>query len=85
MALVVLLLVASVASACPGCKDAIGENDPDGLRMARGYFWSILFMMSMPFALLGTFGTYVFLEVRRSRADREQLENRDSGGSDLPN
>ena len=75
--LVSVLLITSVASACPGCKDAIDEADPTGAQVARGYFWSILFMMSMPFALLGTFGAYCYLEVRRARADKEFLDQRE--------
>ena len=65
---VCLLVVVGVAEACPGCKDALAENDPDQARVVRGYFWSILFMMGMPFAIFGTIGTYLYLEVRRARA-----------------
>jgi hypothetical protein len=36
--------------------------------MAEGYFWSILFMMSMPFLILGGLGTYFYLQVRAARA-----------------
>ena len=72
------ILRQNLASACPGCKDALVANDPDQARIARGYFWSILFMMSMPFALLGTFGTYIYIEVRRARADQRQIAARDA-------
>jgi heme/copper-type cytochrome/quinol oxidase subunit 2 len=78
LALIALLLVATVAQACPGCKEAIAENDLEGQRVARGYFWSILFMMSMPFTILGTFGTYCYVEVRRARRDKEQLEQQEA-------
>ena len=73
--LVVLVLVAGgpLLEACPGCKDALAENDPQQAQMARGYFWSILFMMAMPFALVGTFGTFCYLEIRRKRT-AEQAE-----------
>jgi hypothetical protein len=68
------MLLVSVAQACPGCKEAIAENDLQGQRVARGYFWSILFMMSMPFAILGTFGTYCYVEIRRARHDQEAFD-----------
>ena len=73
--LVVVVLVAGgpLLEACPGCKDALAENDPQQAQMARGYFWSILFMMAMPFALVGTFGTFCYLEIRRKRT-AEQSE-----------
>ena len=65
--LLVLLVGVQVVDACPGCKDALSENDPQHARMVRGYFWSILFMMAMPFTIAGTFGTFFYLEVRRKR------------------
>ena len=65
--LLVVLVGAQVVDACPGCKDALSENDPQHARMVRGYFWSILFMMAMPFTIAGTFGTFFYLEVRRKR------------------
>jgi hypothetical protein len=64
-ALVVLLM--GVAVACPNCKDGVDTSDPDGLNLARGYFFSILLMLAMPFTLVGSFGCYVWREVRRQR------------------
>ena len=68
----VLLIVAVVAGAealgCPNCKDAVNTSDPDGLNVARGYFYSILLMLAMPFTLAGSFGAYVWREMRRQRA-----------------
>lgn len=65
--LMVLLALPSLAQACPGCKEALGSNDPHQLSIVRGYFWSILFMMSMPFLLIGSFCLYMWREVRRAR------------------
>ena len=62
------LLVAADAWGCPNCKDAVNTSDPEGLNIARGYFYSILLMLAMPFTLAGTFGAYVWREVRRQRA-----------------
>ena len=64
-----VLLFAGPASACPGCKQALSA---DGGNMVSGFFWSILFMMSMPFVLLGSFGSAAYLMVRRER--RRQAE-----------
>jgi hypothetical protein len=69
--LVSMLLVvaaAGVASACPNCTNGISGTDDASQKVVTGYFWSILFMMSMPFALLTGFGGYMYLEVRRARA-----------------
>jgi hypothetical protein len=67
VALALLLLLESAAQACPGCKNAIGNQDKGHADLVSGYFWSILFMMSMPFTLLGTFSGYLYLQVRRAR------------------
>ncbi len=62
------VLLAADAWGCPNCKDAVNTSDPEGLNMARGYFYSILLMLAMPFTLAGTFGAYVWREMRRQRA-----------------
>jgi uncharacterized paraquat-inducible protein A len=67
-AMILALLLAGTAAACPGCKDALAANDNQGGQLVAGYFWSILFMMSMPFVLVGTFGGSMYLAVRRARA-----------------
>ena len=66
----VVALVAADALGCPNCKDAINTSDPDGLNMARGYFYSILLMLAMPFTLVGSFGCYVWREMRRQERNR---------------
>jgi heme/copper-type cytochrome/quinol oxidase subunit 2 len=71
-----LLLIAAVmavvagaeALGCPNCKDAVNTSDPEGLNVARGYFYSILLMLAMPFTLVGSFGAYVWREMRRQKA-----------------
>jgi hypothetical protein len=70
LALAVLLIAAGTASACPGCKDALAANDNQGGNLVAGYFWSILFMMSMPFILVASFGGSMYLSVRRARAQQ---------------
>lgn len=72
LVLVVTLSLASSAWACPTCKDGLAENDPAAHAVAAGYFYSILFMMAMPFVIIGTFGSFAYLSVRRAR-DAEAL------------
>ena len=67
LALVVVMCLAGDAWACPTCKDGIAENDPSSQAMAAGYFYSILFMMAMPFVIIGTFGSFAYFSVRRAR------------------
>ena len=63
----VLLLTAADVLACPTCKDGIAESDPASEAQARGYFYSILFMMAMPFVIIGTFGGAAYYSIRRAR------------------
>lgn len=71
VAVVVVTLWSAAASACPTCKDSVDTSDPDGLNLARGYFFSILIMLAMPFTLAGSFGCYVWREMRRQRRAAE--------------
>jgi hypothetical protein len=62
-----VLLSAGELLGCPTCKDGVNTADPDGLNVARGYFYSILLMLAMPFTLAGSFAAYVWREMRRQR------------------
>jgi len=65
---VLAVLACGEVLACPTCKDAVNTSDPDGLNVARGYFYSILLMLAMPFTLVASFGAYVWRETRRQKA-----------------
>ncbi|MAT68765.1 MAG: hypothetical protein CMJ58_04510 [Planctomycetaceae bacterium] len=66
-----IVSVAGDALACPTCKDGVAEADPSQQRMAAGYYYSILFMMSMPFVILSTFGSFAYRAVRKARIEQE--------------
>src|SRR5215467_4166052 len=68
LAVAAIFVSAHKVSACPTCKDAVAANDPEHEHMVKGYFYSILFMMGMPYLLLSSFGLYMYLEVRKARA-----------------
>jgi heme/copper-type cytochrome/quinol oxidase subunit 2 len=68
LAPIVLAVLAAEALGCPNCKDAVDTSDPEGLNLARGYFYSILLMLAMPFTLVSSFGAYVWREMRRQKA-----------------
>lgn len=72
-AMAFVLLLASVASACPTCKDNLA-HDPASASLARGFYYSILFMVSMPFVIFGSLSAYFYWEVRKARA-RQVLES----------
>jgi len=64
-ALILVLLFATAAEACPGCAEAQAGQGPERANIVRGYFWSIVFMMSMPFLMVGGFGTYCYAHFRK--------------------
>lgn len=68
--LLCMVVFAADAFACPTCKDAISGSDPVSVARATGYFYSILFMMSMPFVIIGTFGSVAYLSIKRARAQQ---------------
>jgi hypothetical protein len=90
--LVLMLAIAAVASACPNCKDALAANDPTHSGVVKGYFYSILFMMGTPFAIIGGFSLYMYRQVQRAREERAVKEppgsdsvdrSAPTGGSDV--
>jgi heme/copper-type cytochrome/quinol oxidase subunit 2 len=50
-ALLLAVVLPAVLAACPLCKEEVSEQGPS---MWRGMFWSILLMVTMPFAVAGT-------------------------------
>ncbi|HVA45914.1 MAG TPA: hypothetical protein VNH11_05960 [Pirellulales bacterium] len=70
--LAVVMMTANDALACPMCKAALGSHGRDHGDLVGGFFWSILFMLSMPFLIFGSLSTYMYLLVRRARREAAQ-------------
>jgi hypothetical protein len=51
------------AQACPVCWTPGGSPEQDAL--ARGFYWGVLFLMAMPFAVAGTIGGWLWYTYRR--------------------
>lgn len=66
-ALAIVLALSSVAQACPTCGAGMADGTEAGQKMLNGWFWSIVFMMSMPFAIVTSLGGYMYWIVRRAR------------------
>ncbi len=58
--------------ACPMCSQALADSSQGG-DLISGFFWSIVFMMSMPFVIVASLGTYFYLQIRRARAAQAAL------------
>ncbi len=67
VAVLATVLLANVASACPTCKEGVDANDPHHQGLALGFYYSILFMMSMPYILLGTLGFVAYNSVKKAK------------------
>ena len=67
MALCMVFTMPAVALACPGCKEALFEPGKlsENLATARSYALSIMLMLAVPVALLGTITTLVVRARRR--------------------
>jgi hypothetical protein len=66
-AVVLALLWAGSAVACPTCKDSIA-NDPASASLAQGFYYSILFMVSAPYVIFGSLAAYFYWQIRKARA-----------------
>lgn len=79
----VVLGAASVAWACPSCQQAVGHDATQG-DLARGLYYSILFMMSMPFAIIGAFAGLAYRAVKREQRRKAELEQTREQADDAP-
>ena len=56
------MLSSWVVWACPMCKDVVEALRS---RLGEGYFWSVLFMVSMPFIVVGLIAWRIVRAYRR--------------------
>lgn len=58
----IIAIIPLTLEACPACKNL---DEP----IARGFNWSVLFMMAMPFTVFGVIGGSVIYSFRRANRD----------------
>lgn len=63
--MVMALLAPTIGDACPSCKSI---DDP----IVRGFNWSILFLMAMPFTVFGLIGGGVLYVCRHTNQSNNQ-------------
>lgn len=68
MALVLVAVFPDLLMACPTCKENLAD-DPAAANIVKGYFWSIIFMLSMPPAILIGLVSYFYYQVCKARAE----------------
>ena len=72
-ALLLVLCIEAVATACPTCKDTLAANDPQRQNLVRGYGYSIIFMLSMPFLIFTCLTSYFYYLVVMDRRKKAKL------------
>ena len=61
------LLVPAVASACPLCKEAEADTPGGSASLGRGFYYSILLMIAVPWTAVGTVAFLIFRKRRREQ------------------
>lgn len=84
LTVLVIGVLAGEVLACPTCKDGMSGGDPVSVARASGYFYSILFMMSMPFVIVGTFSGAAYLTIRRARQQHSEADRSASDSGPTP-
>ena len=67
------LLLGGAAEACPMCKEAIASQQGGG-DLKSGFFYSILFMLSMPFTIFGSMSGYFYWQGKKGKAAKALQE-----------
>jgi hypothetical protein len=82
MCLALFLGFGQLAQACPSCQRALADGSQGNL--AAGIYYSVLFMLSMPFAIVGSFGLMAYRAVKREqrRVAEEEARRQDAEQSD---
>jgi hypothetical protein len=65
----IAVLVPALLSACPSCKDAKSDTDYPGgsASLPKGFYYSILLMVTAPFVVVGGMALRIYLARRRGR------------------
>jgi hypothetical protein len=68
--LIAALLLPAILSACPLCKEATPDAETPGgsASLGRGFYYSILLMIAVPWTAVGTVAFLIFRRRRRDRA-----------------
>jgi len=76
-----VLLSTAAAEACPMCKTALGSG---AQHFINAWGASIVFMLSMPFLLVGSFSVYMYILVRAARAEQAAKQASPAYASAMP-
>lgn len=63
--LLAALLLPALAAACPLCKEAEADTPGGSASLGRGFYYSILLMIAVPWTAVGTVAFLIFRKRRR--------------------
>ncbi len=68
-AFIALFFAAGAAHACPGCADIVtkGKEALANFRFFQGVNWSVLFMLSVPYVLMGSGVFLIWRSARKAK------------------
>jgi hypothetical protein len=64
-ALLILLQGEQTVRACPNCKEAVSLQAEETADLSGGYNWSVIFMLAVPFSMMGTGALAIHRAVKR--------------------
>ena len=71
LALVLVGALVSSAVACPNCKEGMNSKDPHKTNIAKGYYYSVLWMLAAPSTILTGWGLAIFRAVKKANRANE--------------
>jgi hypothetical protein len=71
LALVLVAALVSSAAACPNCKEGFNSKDPHKTNIAKGYYYSVLWMLAAPSTILTGWGLAVYRAVNKAKREKE--------------
>lgn len=66
--LLAAILLPALVSACPLCKEAEADTPGGSASLGRGFYYSILLMIAVPWTAVGTVAFLIFRKRRRDRS-----------------
>jgi len=58
---------ATNVDACPNCNASMSEDaDTQAAKLGRGYSWSVLIMLAVPFTMVAAMGGAAYIAIKRS-------------------
>jgi heme/copper-type cytochrome/quinol oxidase subunit 2 len=72
LTLTMSLLLTGSLWACPTCKEGMNSNEPEKNNMARGYAYSVMFMLSMPPTIILGLGVAFYFECKKAKREKEE-------------